>query len=84
MMKKLRFALGLVLIVELLMGQTMKKNLTEEEKRVILNKGTETPFTGKYYNFKGKGTYVCKQCGASLFRSENKFDSGCGWPSFDE
>ncbi len=84
MMKRLRFALGLILIVELLMGQTMKKNLTEEEKRVILNKGTETPFTGKYYNFKGKGTYVCKQCGASLFRSENKFDSGCGWPSFDE
>ena len=83
-MKKLYFALGLVLIVELLMGQTMKKDLTEEEKRVILNKGTERPFTGKYYDFKGKGTYVCKQCGAPLFHSEDKFDSGCGWPSFDE
>lgn len=61
----------------------MKKELTDEEKRVILNKGTERPFTGKYYNFKGKGTYVCKQCGAPLYRSEDKFDSGCGWPSFD-
>lgn len=82
-MKRLRFALGLVLIVELLMGQTMKKELTEEEKRVILNKGTERPFTGKYYDFKDNGIYVCKQCGAPLFRSEDKFDSGCGWPSFD-
>ncbi len=82
-MKRLRFALGLVLIVELLMGQTMKKELTEEEKRVILNKGTERPFTGKYYNFEGKGIYVCKQCGVPLFRSDDKFDAGCGWPSFD-
>lgn len=65
------------------MAQTMKKQLTEEEKRVILNKGTEMPFTGKYNNFKEKGTYVCKQCGASLYRSADKFDSGCGWPSFD-
>lgn len=67
-----------------LMGQNVKKELTEEEKRVILNKGTELPFTGKYYNFKGQGTYTCKQCGAPLYRSEDKFDSGCGWPSFDD
>lgn len=66
------------------MGQTMNKELTNEEKRVILNKGTELPFSGKYYNFHERGTYVCKQCGAPLYFSEAKFDSGCGWPSFDE
>lgn len=62
----------------------MNKELTNEEKRVILNKGTELPFSGKYYNFHERGTYVCKQCGAPLYFSEAKFDSGCGWPSFDE
>ena len=62
----------------------MNKELTNEEKRVILNKGTEFPFSGKYYNFHERGTYVCKQCGAPLYFSEAKFDSGCGWPSFDE
>ena len=62
----------------------MNKELTNEEKRVILNKGTELPFSGKYYNFHERGTYVCKQCGAPLYFSEAKFDSGGGWPSFDE
>lgn len=62
----------------------MNKELTNEEKRVILNKGTELPFSGKYYNFHERGTYVCKQCGTPLYFSEAKFDSGCGWPSFDE
>lgn len=62
----------------------MKKELTEEEKRVILQKGTELPFTGKYYDFKEDGTYTCKQCGTPLYRSQDKFDSGCGWPSFDD
>jgi len=63
----------------------MKYNkLTPEEQRVILNKGTEMPFTGKFYHHKEKGTYTCKQCGAPLYRSEDKFDSQCGWPSFDD
>ena len=58
--------------------------LTPEEEKVIVHKGTERPFSGRYYSFDQKGTYVCKRCGAPLFRSEAKFDSGCGWPSFDE
>ncbi len=60
------------------------RKLTEEEKRVIINRGTEPPFSGKYNDFFKNGTYICKQCGAPLFRSESKFKSGCGWPSFDE
>ncbi len=57
--------------------------LTEEEKRVIELKGTEYPFTGAYDKFYNKGIYVCKRCESPLFSSENKFNSGCGWPSFD-
>jgi len=60
------------------------RQLTDEEKRVILNKGTELPFTGKFYKFNQKGTYVCKQCGKPLYHSDFKFDSTCGWPSFDD
>lgn len=58
--------------------------LTPEETRIIVHKGTEPPFSGAYVHFQDKGLYVCKRCGASLFRSDAKFDSGCGWPSFDE
>lgn len=62
----------------------MKYNmLTPEEKKVIINKGTEKPFSGKYYNHNDKGTYICKNCNAPLYLSEDKFDSHCGWPSFD-
>lgn len=62
----------------------MYRELTPAEKRVIVRKGTERPFTGKYDEFFGAGTYTCKRCGAKLFESDSKFNSHCGWPSFDE
>ncbi|HRH25453.1 MAG TPA: peptide-methionine (R)-S-oxide reductase MsrB [Parcubacteria group bacterium] len=61
----------------------INNNLTEEEKRVMFEKGTEAPFTGKYLQSKESGVYVCKNCGTELFTSDAKFDSGTGWPSFD-
>jgi len=59
-----------------------REQLTPEQYRVTREKGTERPFTGLYYQFKGRGTYKCVGCGNDLFSSESKYESGCGWPSF--
>jgi len=63
---------------------TESHKLTKEEENIIVKKGTEIPFTGKYFAFWEKGTYICKRCGAKLYRSESKFEANCGWPSFDD
>ena len=62
----------------------MLNPLTKEERDILLFKGTERPFSGEYNDFYELGTYVCKACDAPLYKSEAKFNSGCGWPSFDD
>jgi methionine-R-sulfoxide reductase len=61
-----------------------KKQLSDEEYYILRQKGTERPFTGKYYKTNDKGVYSCAACGNELFTSDMKFDSECGWPSFDK
>jgi len=58
--------------------------LTPEEERIIVHRGTEAPFSGKYCDFKEDGSFHCKRCDAVLYQSADKFDSRCGWPSFDD
>jgi len=66
------------------MKKIYKNGLTQKEKSIIVDKGTESPFSGKYNDFYYKGIYVCRSCNLKLFNSNSKFKSDCGWPSFDE
>ena len=65
------------------MTKQINPKLTDEQKNVLLNKATEAPFSGEYLNFEQSGTYTCANCGNKIFDSNNKFNSHCGWPSFD-
>ena len=64
--------------------KNMYNKLSKEEERIIVNKGTEAPYSGQYYDHFEQGTYTCKRCGEELFKSSSKFKAHCGWPSFDD
>lgn len=81
----LTIALLMTMFMVEIPGDAMElKKLTAEEELVIVHRGTELPFTGEYLNNKEPGTYTCRRCGASLYKSADKFESGCGWPAFDD
>lgn len=90
-MKNKIFAIFLLALITLIVAcassnaqnKTMKP-LTDAQKRILIDKGTEAPFTGKYFKHSQQGTYNCAACGAALYRSDDKFESECGWPSFDD
>ena len=83
----MRFLIYIFLIVTSTLSMTAQNKynkLSQEEERVILKKGTEAPYIGIYNDFKKKGTFICKQCNTPLYLSNDKFDSHCGGPSFDD
>ena len=85
----MKFLIGIIIsLVSFTEGSAVDEKsynkLSPEEERVIIHKGTEPPFSGEYNDFFEKGTYQCKQCRAPIYSSGDKFESSCGWPSFDD
>ena len=86
-MRKYKILILFFVIPLSVLSQTKKdffRNLNTKERNVIVNKGTEYPNTGKYNKHFEKGTYHCKACDSPLYKSNSKFESNCGWPSFDD